>query len=188
MSDLSKIGLNAKIIVEKEDADFEDGFILDQIPRANTKIRHSFPIGLTVSKKPALKTVENFVGMNVKDLEFISKHKGFVTKAIRVASQLPKDYCIAQFPQCGEPINTHVEAYISDGEKPYYIVPNFVGQNASNIQDELLKNGLRVDMYHKTDVDDGHVCRRCSILEQKPMAGSIVDTSNKFKMQLLVGI
>ncbi|MCK4264993.1 PASTA domain-containing protein [Candidatus Babeliales bacterium] len=187
ISTLSDLGVNVRFLKEKEDACLEEGIILDQLPKAGAKLRANYPVKIIVSKKPEPKKAPAFVGKTINNIKNEAQKHELGLKVYSVHSFDPIRTCVAQSPNPGSHVLRDIVVYISDGISFLSIFPDLIGEFASEAQDFLLGNGIRTELFHKDPVGDNHFCIKCRILEQKPMAGSIIDINKKPRVQLLVG-
>ncbi len=186
VSILSKQGLNIKLLEEKEENNIKEGIILEQYPKGGSMIRPSASVHIIVSKTSDSKSMPNFIGLDEKAIEELAKMHSIRVKVHKMASNYKKGLCFVQSPIHGKPVIDKANLYISSGSKKLQIVPDFVGFNLLEAQEALINKNIRVDIYHKNVVEDGHSCRDCRVVEQKPMAGSILDITKNFQVQFLV--
>jgi len=79
--------------------------------------------------------------------------------------------------------------YLSLGKNSLFIFPNFQDQSLGEVKAFLEKEGIKVEVFHtKQKLDDHNYqsnndYQRCFIVDQKPMAGSIVDLSKTLYVQ-----
>lgn len=180
-------GLNLRLLREQEDFDLPEGIVLSQIPKPHQKIRPNQHIFITVSKRPHQLCAISIVGKKEDETNEAGKQSGIIVKTYRVPSIYPKGTCVAQSPQEGqEVVRKRLIAYLSSGKSNMAIFPNLKGRPAEEVKEFLSGEGVSVEEV---------ICKLCNknqngllmVLDQKPMAGSIVDMSKPLFVQLQVG-
>lgn len=181
---LSSCGLNLRLAREKEDTDLPEGTILEQIPSSVEPIRLNQTIFVTISKKPKPELTPDFLGMTYKDILIKSRKLNIQPIITWLQSNCPKESCISQFPWPGQSMQQKdLVIYLSLGGCNMFIVPNLKGQMLSKVEEALNKYNISLDIVGK---DNLRLETNRTIVDQKPMFGSIIDLNKKLHMQLLV--
>jgi beta-lactam-binding protein with PASTA domain len=184
---LSNKGLSLRLLREQEDADLPQGVVLDQIPKPKQKIRPSQNIFVTISKKPKQALTPDFLGNNQKDITKGCLKKSIQSKLFWIKSFYPTNTCIAQYPQPGQALDGNkVTVYVSQGSEQLFVVPDLKHCLASDVLKYFDGENIMIDVFHIQQIEDGHVCFDCKVVDQKPMPGSIVDLSKMLHMQIQV--
>lgn len=186
LKSLSAVGLQGSIIAEHDDADLPAGTVIEQRPRAGTVARRARPIYLTITRLPEPLRAPSCVGKTKEVIE------GLIEKPVRVKYHeleaiTPRGICLAQCPAAGEPLDERVvHVYLSAGLTSIRMFPDVRGLAVADVVPFLKSHGMTVQLYHKEIIADGHECTACTIHEQKPLAGTIVDLSKPMVVQLQV--
>lgn len=183
---LSDHTLNVRIISQKEDNDVPPGTILSQIPSPCFKIRPHQSVFLVISKKAPPKKAPLLLQKERKVAEKIIAELGMPLKAYYVPSHHPYDVCIGQIPNPEEPLpDNRITAYFSSGSstKPV-ILPNFKEHPLNQVTSFLTENGIKYHIFHAKPLAPGHDCKHCQAIDQKPLAGSLIDLKKPLTIQL----
>jgi beta-lactam-binding protein with PASTA domain len=187
LSLLSACNLTTKIREEKEDDDIPAGTIIDQRPTYKQKIKPHQTVYLVVSKTSKKAAAPLLLGKNVTDIASELKNNGLSHKNYPVPSAHPHDICIAQLPIAGEPLyEKKVITYTSAPTKQPIIFPDLTRHPAAECIAFLEKHGLNPTISHTQEPAKHHVCSYCTIIDQKPLAGSIVPFDSTLLVQLLI--
>jgi beta-lactam-binding protein with PASTA domain len=182
----SDTSLNIRLLNEKE-SDFPEGIILDQTPSPGKEIRPNANVFVIVSKKSKKLQTPDFVGMKVGDVLHNSVGCGLSTKVFRLKSLYPFGECFAQHPYPGdEVLESNIVSYVSSGLDSFRVVPSFTGVRIRDVQSKLENDTVQIEIVHNFSISEKHKCKKCLVVEQCPMEGSIIDSSKKLYLQLLV--
>jgi beta-lactam-binding protein with PASTA domain len=185
---LSKQRLGVRLVREQEDSSIPEGTIMDQIPRSNNKIRPNQNIFVTISKKPSLFLAPTFLGCNIKDIQAKSFKGDIDLLGIHCFGEYSANICFAQYPKPGQLLSRKfIVAYVSRGSFPLYIVPNFKGLSVSQVKDFLRLEDGQLEIVHLQEVLNSHTCVNCYVIDQRPIAGSIISLDKPFQIQVQVG-
>lgn len=184
---LSGINLNVRIIQEKEDNDLPEGTILSQSPAAHQKIKTNQTMFCVISRQSQTKTAPNFINKTFDTINDLLKKERIRAKIYEVPGAQQKGYCIAQFPQAGQSLQQRsITLYSSDGNKKAVLFPSLIGRSLAEVQEFLTLQAITPSIFHQTPVDKNHQCSSCRIIEQKPLPGSIIDSTKSLRVQLQV--
>ncbi len=187
MNILSDKGLSLRLLKELEDPDLPPGTILDQIPKPRQKVKPNRHLLVTVSRKPKPILAPDFLGQDQKSIAKLSAKMGVQTKVFWLKSYYPIKTCIAQFPYAGqEVVNRKFVTYLSAGGQNLYVVPNFKGCKIEHLKESFEKENVELEIFHIQRVVDRHVCKKCIVVDQKPMSGSIIDLGKTLHIQVQV--
>ncbi len=190
----SLVGLNIRIIREKEDLELGSGVVLDQIPSSGQMIKPNQHIFLTISKLPKGIVAPSFCGLKNKQILEKSKETRVPVKIFWLESDRPANFSIGQSPEPGISVlknnKNYVSVFLSSGKSDLVVFPSLIGALLKDAKEFLVEEGVRVELIHKNIIDNridsNHKCDKCVITDHKPMPGSIVDKSSKLYVQLQV--
>lgn len=185
---LSDHNLNARILSQKEDEDCIPGTILSQMPAPQRIIRPHQSVFLVLSKKPVTQKAPTLLQKNKQEIEKIAAHQGLSLKEYYFTSNYPENVCIGQLPSGEQPLNERrLTVYLSNGSsKKPVLLPSFKKRPLSEVTSFLTEHGIKFHTIHAKPVEPNHVCTNCIILDQKPLAGSLVDLCKPLTIQLYV--
>lgn len=175
---LSADKLNVRILAEKEDPDSPEGIIISQTPGHGKKIKPHQSIFLVITRKPPKPKTPALGGLPIEDARAKVAQSRIVLDVYQAESSYPKDTCIAQDHVAGDELEQKsMSIYVSTGTTPLRIVPDLIGKRADEITRFFKPFGVKVEFIHQgaDGTDKEHVCAQCTIVEQRPLAGSIVD-------------
>ncbi len=185
---LSAHNLNPRLLGQNEEPELPEGTILRQTPYPKQKIKSHQSIFLVVSKKPPTKQAPHCVNKSVDEINHL------IPKTIRIDShQVPSTYpinrCFAQFPAPSEALdNNQLTLYISAGNNKPIIWPDFTHKEIQEVTNFLQKYQIKPHVIHYHPPKPNHVCKTCHIIEQRPLAGSLIslDNTKNISVQLRV--
>ncbi|MGE0207251.1 MAG: PASTA domain-containing protein [Candidatus Babeliales bacterium] len=182
---LSDANLNIRILGQKEDKDLPDGTVMSQIPSPGQKIKPGQTIFCTLSYKKDAEKTPNLEGKTVKNAEEIVREKGLFLKKIFLATDYPKEHCFAQSPAANSLLEQKtITAYFAAKGSNIVIFPNFKKSKVTEVLAFLQPYGLEPIIFHRFAAQQGHQCIHCTVIDQKPLPGSLVDLNQPFNIQL----
>jgi beta-lactam-binding protein with PASTA domain len=182
---LSRNNLSVRLLHEQEDAVLPAGTIIDQIPKPYQKVKPNQNVFVTISKRESLMQVPDFYGHQHDEVAATAKKRGIDLHAFFVVSNLPKGRCIAQQPQAGTVFERNrMMAYFSAGQTSLCVLPSFKEQPVKEVEEFLKFNNIQLEVLHDRAVSSDHQCTSCRVVDQRPMAGSIIDTTRKITVQI----
>lgn len=178
----SKVGLNLRFLREKVDSELEAGLILEQSPKPHQKVKPNQHIFLTISRRPKGIETPKLLATNHKSIIDECRKLGIPVKLFWVKSNYPKNFCIAQYPNHGQKLSKkRLIAYISHGRNDLVVFPDLTNKRTKDVKEFLKKEGIELECIPKYDDNE-----RTVVIDQKPVAGSIVDKSRKLYVQVQV--
>ena len=185
---LAQKNLGLRILQAKEDPLLPEGTIILQLPLPHQLMRPHQCIFVTISKKPQPDRAPDFLGKNHHQITVDASDTQLALKCIWLKSSYPQGTCFAQYPAPGDTVtNRKIISYLSSGKDPLYIIPNLKGLPCGPVQEHLTKQKIQVELYDSTSTlcnpDDSTDLK---IVNQSPLAGTIVDLSKELCMQLQV--
>ncbi|MBU1007880.1 PASTA domain-containing protein [Candidatus Dependentiae bacterium] len=182
----SAAGLNIRLLREQEDPDMAEGVVLEQAPKAHRLVKSNQYFFVTLSKHSPSIVAPNVLHQKHEFLSKQAKKLGVRTKTCWVKSCYPKGVCIAQSPQPGAELKSRsMMTYLSLGNGALFVFPKLCGMLVGDVLEFLEGEGIKAEVVHFKRVGSAHSCGNCRVLDQKPMAGTIVD--KKLYVQLQVG-
>lgn len=187
LSILSQHNLNPRILHEQVDDDVPAGTILGQTPLAGQKIKPYQQLFLTVSKKSEKTMAPLLTGKSYEKVLEQLQSAHIKHKMYELASKKPTGTIIGQVPTAGTPLehNTMV-LYVSKGNNKPILCPQFTGRSIKEITQFLEAYNIVPELYHAHPIPSGHVCTHCVVINQQPLAGSILDLQQGLLVQLKV--
>ena len=180
---LSNKGLNLRLVRQEERTDLPDGYVLEQVPNPTRTIRPNQHVFVTVARRPASLHVPDLVGLSEVEVTAWAAKHDIALQLHSLPSSVSKGQCAAHVPAAKQTIGGQpLIVYISRGSDKRVVVPDLVGLSIGNARSALKAVHASVDVVHQQHID--HKCTSCTVHEQKPMAGSIVDLSQKLHVQL----
>ena len=172
---LSACNLNPRILTQKEEPDLPVGTIVSQSPGAGKIIKANQSVFLVISRKPGKIKVPVLVGKTVNDIEQMAEKEALQLKQYQLMSNYPAGRCFGQSPVAGGTLDEKkIMAYISAGNNVPVLMPDLKGKAVTSVLEFLESHGCAVQVSHNAPCDEAHVCSDCIIIDQRPMAGSLV--------------
>jgi len=178
--------LQAQIIAEKEEADLPDGLVLDQMPHPQQQIKISQPLYLTIARKPPHARAPNLLGMTKETAVQEAQSQAIRIKFHELESNYPVGYCFGHYPVAGEPLEDEaLDVYVSAGITTTRIFPSCKDMPVQDVESFCKKLGMTVHIFHAHKIAEDHECA-CTVREQKPLAGTLIDLKKPLIVQLIV--
>jgi beta-lactam-binding protein with PASTA domain len=179
---LSESNLNMRLLQYKEDATLAPGTIISQIPQAGQQIKPQQSLFLTVSRHALAGTAPNLLDQRLDSSDYLALTYDIKQIVFRVPSNYPQNYCVAQIPAAGELLeDKSMIVYTADSSAQKIIWPDFVGKRVHDVRDFLQAHDIAVEIIHTYQQPDGHGCENCVVLDQRPLAGSLISLEGKNK-------
>jgi beta-lactam-binding protein with PASTA domain len=185
---LSDNNLNARVLSQKEDNDLLPGTILSQMPAAHRTIRPHQSVFFVVSKKSPQKLAPNFQQKNKELIEKIARDQILSLKMHYLPSNFPENTCIGQIPNADHALaDTRMTLYLSGNSrnKPV-ILPSFKKRPMHEVEPFLTEHSIKSSTIHAKPIEPQHICKNCVVIDQKPLAGSLIDLKKVPNIQLYV--
>ena len=185
---VSDNNLSMSVFAEKDDAILPEGTVLNQVPSPNQKVRPHQNIFVTIAKKPKPHQAPHFLGQKNTEIAAYASQNKKTIKSIALSSRQTRHVCIAQIPEPGKDIgNEKVVVYLSAGQSTLYIVPDFKGALLGRCQECLKTLAINSEVFTPNNEVLSEQDGTCwIIIDQKPMAGSLVDLGKPLYVQLQV--
>lgn len=181
---LSQHTLYPRILREKEDSDIPAGTILSQTPAPLTQIKSQQSVFLVISKPTPVPRAPNCINVSKKAILSAAQARNIRVKTYSLPSIYPIDHCFAQYPSANQPIvdNTMI-VYLSAGNRKPILLPNFKQLTVHEAQEHLDKHPITLHTTHTTPTPH-HNCSSCIIVDQRPLAGSLIILDDAKPLQL----
>jgi len=186
---LSANNLNVRIVCHKNEPDLPEGTILSQTPSPGKAIKENQALYLVIAQKPAPLQIPHLQGKNIETATKLIENQSLHPKFYPLPSDGSHGECIAQFPMPGiTSIDSTVIVYLGQPSKPV-IMPNLKNKSVDEVLSFLNLHGINPTILHAQQIQPGHQCNNCRILDQRPLAGSLVTLSSEkpLSVQLQIG-
>ncbi len=184
---LSDHNLNPRILAYKKEADLPSDTILSQSPAAGQKIKPHQSVFLVISQKPPQPKAPDCIGKSLSTLMQTFTPLNIKPKIYRIPSNYPQNTCIAQLPTAEKPIkNNTIIVYISAGNTKPIVWPHFSKKRVPDVVAFLASYNIEPEIIHANSVNEKHTCEHCYVINQRPLAGSLIalDTINQMHVQI----
>jgi beta-lactam-binding protein with PASTA domain len=182
--------LNIRIIGYKDEPDLLEGTILSQKPAAGKAIKKNQALYLVISRKPTAYITPNLYNKTAVDIAKLFENQSLQLKIYPIASTAPLNQCIAQWPLPGmELTDKTIIIYTAQPSATPLIMPNLKGRSVEDIVSFLSLHGITPTVLHSLHIDASHQCNNCTVLDQRPLPGSLVinNSQKPLAVQLQVG-
>lgn len=184
---LSEHNLNLRIIAQKEDADLPEGTIISQTPAKQQMVKPQQSIFCVVSSQAQSTHAPYLLNNSINQAHELLKKEKIRNKSYWLASKYPEGTCVAQIPSAQEPLQQQsMVTYFSTGNKKTVLFPSLKGEPVDDVIEFLDKYNTKPSIQHTRSVDANHQCINCIVVDQKPLAGSLIDLSKPLRIQLEV--
>lgn len=184
---LSAEKLGLRIIGTKIDNDLPDGTIISQQPSAQQAVRTGQTVLCVISQHPPQEVAADYRGLSREMIAQELTKKGYQQKYVYLKSAAPHDQCVGQFPHPGKSLDQRtMTLYLAEQQEQLVIMPDCTGLFVENAERFFADRNLTTNIVHNNLIDDHHTCNRCTIIEQRPLAGSIIDLAGNQVIQLYV--
>lgn len=171
---LSCHNLNARILTEKEETDISPGTILSQNPAPQQKIKPQQSVYLVIAKKAHAAIAPELTGCIESEARKRAENLGIRLKTYAIESQHPQEYCIAQSPAPGSELAEKLMIlYVSASTVPMRIFPDLRGLQIADVHNFLEKYTMQLVIMPIHDSISERPAG--TVLDQKPLAGSLID-------------
>ena len=179
---LSDHNLYPQLLLQKEEPDLPDGTILSQNPIAGSMIKSHQTIYFIVSTQPQPIIADTILNKEIEQAKKIFAKRNMALRTYYLQSSKPKNYCIAQLPQPGNPIKEHTMiAYVSRGNSKPVICPSFIGKNLQHTIEFLKSYNITPEITH---FKNQKICPNTAHnTDQRPRPGSLI-YFNQLNIQL----
>lgn len=183
---LSAQNLNMQLLSYKEDQQVKPGTVISQNPSPLSSIRPQQTVFLVVAAAPQKAAIGDYTGKNYETVAQELTEQNIFYKKYYVPSSLPQNTCIAQLPQAGQELTSKPLILYTAVTAAPVIVPSFIEKSVLEVSAHLQQEHIPFTIFHAFPVSSDHVCTHCTIVAQKPLAGSSLTKNNPPTFQLHV--
>lgn len=184
---LAQHNLNVRILTEKEESDILPTTVLQQKPAPGKKIKDNQPVFLVISKKPVPVCAPVCTGKQIQEVQKMLENARIKAKIYELPALAPTGICIGQSPCAGTPLEQKkLIIYVSSSEKKQLLFPDLKQSTVAQVQEFLALYKPQIKIIHTHPIEQNHICTTCIIVDQKPLAGSIMKEQTGFIVQLQV--
>ncbi len=185
---LSNNNLNARVLTQKEDDDLPVGTILGQTPYANQRIKAGQSVFLVISKKSVVPQMPSFLHKSPNEISSMLEQSQLITKQYTIECESPANLCIAQHPKPGASGDKINILYICVGQSPIVLLPSLKNRSCSQTVEFFKQYNIPCSIIHAQKIPADHTCKNCMVIDQKPMAGSLINLKQPITIQLYAHI
>ena len=188
ISTLSAENLNVRLLSFKEDEKVKEGIVLSQNPTPASSIRPQQTVFLIVSCKKMRPKTPACCGKHYETLKSELADQEISHKVHYVPSNHPSGSCIAQIPEAETDLPTQpLVLYVSQKvDTSLVLLPSFKERSVPEVIHFLNDSKIPFSLFHAHFIEADHSCTSCTVIEQKPLAGSFIDIRNPPTVQLKV--
>lgn len=183
---LSNLDLNLAKVNELYSEQFENGVVINQIPRAGETIKKGRDVYLTISKGVAQVDVPNLIGQNIRNARFLIKNQGLEVGFISYINdeRYGVDTVIAQTPLPNSKANygKTIDLVVSSGSVYQVKVPYLEGLNLENALNLLRESELDVGTI---TYSENQTYLPNTVLHQGISAGELVNKGTKIDLTVV---
>lgn len=184
---LSRHNLNARIMHIKEDADVDEGTILEHRPYPQQKVKAQQPVFLVISTKPACIETPNYSLLSELEIHKKAHSLGVKPKIYTLPFQTIAGTCIAQAPAHGTQLSQDKSmlVYVSQGITSMRLFPSLRGRSLEDVCRFCDEHSFRYQIVYPELFE--HEARvEYTVIDQRPFAGSFIDYRNPPFIQVQV--
>lgn len=186
---LAQYNLNSRLITLKVDPLLAEGTIISQTPQAGQKIKPNQTVFVVASTLPEKNHAPNVILKPLSEIEPDLVAKGIRIKNYAIPSHHHVDVCVSQWPEPGVALeNNKMIIYTAISNNKPVLLPNLKNKTVPEVIEFLTTNSMVAAILHSNVMEESHTCEHCSIIDQRPLAGSIItlDTKKPLRIQLQV--
>lgn len=147
-TNIENLGLKFEISSEQYNSQYEEGYVISQIPSAQEIVKEGYIVKLIVSKGAQLVKVPTLTNKKLEDIDLFLENSSLNTGNIDYEySTLPIGIVISQSPEPGVkvPRDSEVNVVVSQGqEMKVVLMPNVVGEEIEKAKNTIETSGLVV--------------------------------------------
>lgn len=178
--------LNIKILTHVTDKDIPDGTIVSQSPQAGKPIKQQQSVYVIVAKHPPVQTAPPLVGKHQDAIAQELTGQEIPYKIYPAPGTAPAGECISQHPAPGTPLGPEgIIIYCAQQRTKPVIMPDLINRPLAEVQEFLLLYGITPTVFHSQERTGKQRSPVPIVIDQKPLAGSIIILDEKTNIQLL---
>jgi len=185
---LTAVQLHGYILGEREDGDLAPGTIVEQSPQAGTTVKAHQSVGLLVTKRQAEPCAPLYSGRQRAEIIAQSAQEGWRVREHWIEHSAPQGCCIAQYPLAGQPSSDRlIHVYFARGSNAIRVMPDFRGRSVKAVQEAIsVFEGVVMVLHQEALLPASHSCETCVVIEQKPLAGTLIVMNKGVRVHVLV--
>lgn len=177
--------INIRILSEKESAHIPAGIILNQKPSPGRIIKAHQSIFITTTKSPPDIIAPLLLHKPQASIEKICHDMNLKLKTYEIEHASPSYSCITQLPQANKIIHDKkIIAYCAKEKQNMYLMPDFTGQELTDVMNFLKEYTDRISLFHGTQKIAIYSGQKATVISQKPLAGSLISIKSPLNIQL----
>jgi len=150
-------GLSVSVIKYERRNDVPYNHITVQKPQADISIRKGRVVYVIVSEGPELIKLPNIIGKSMEEAEkVLGEMNVSIEKVIQVPNDRKKGKVLVQIPKEGESVikgKQGVTIFIGMSEAHYYVMPEVVSSNITEMIFEMEKKGIKHKLSYVDNID-----------------------------------
>ena len=187
VKETSPYQVGIRIISEKENQNIPAGTIINQKPLPGRSIKTHQSIYVVTTRKAPDVTAPDLRTLSTQHIEKKCEELGLKYKIYPIDFSAPVQSCIAQLPNKGDIVHDKKMIFYTAQEKPnMYLMPNLINYNVQEVIAALQHNIKKLTIYQGKQKLHPPYKDNLRIIQQKPIAGSIISLDNPLHIQLEV--
>ncbi len=160
----------------KTDTDLPSGTIMSQIPAAGKSIKENQTLYITITQKPVAFVMPDLYNKNETDISnLLSTTQAKLHKFYLEYDQTP-GICIAQYPETMTVSPKEIFVYMNKESQKLVIMPDLKDKPLHEVLSFLTLYNITP---HVLSMSPDHRCDTCIIIDQRPLAGTIINVHEK---------
>jgi serine/threonine-protein kinase len=177
-------GLELTVVGERHSDDIPQGYIIEQDPEPEEKLKEGRVIRVIVSAGRRMEFVPELRNKSLRQAELLLESSGLRKgRIVRIFSPLDgQNNIVSTFPPAGEsvPHGSRIDILICmRGEPRKYHMPNLIGMDLPFVRDRLAKLGFQIGRVVSRRVSDKFPN---TILDQHPEPGSCIEEGETIEL------
>jgi beta-lactam-binding protein with PASTA domain len=187
---LSTYTLNARVLAYKNEPDIAPGTILSQTPPAGRTVKPHQSIFLILAQEPEKSVMPSAVQRRITEINTELSSQGIAPLIYYLPHPWPPDTCFAQWPVAGDIVSKTSKPilYVSATEQKSIVWPSYIGLAVQPVVDFLKRKNIIPDIVHTDHNADSIIYTGYHIVDQRPLAGSLIDITKPEKLSVQLRI
>ncbi len=156
---ITDLGLQFEVEDRVHNSDYEEGEVITQNIKPDSKVKEIFPIKVIVSLGEKLVEVPSIINEHSNESSIIIREAGLEEGEItyEFSEQIPWGLVIRQDPEAGEEVSegTEISYVVSKGpEVEYLLMPNLIGLSREEAENTILSKGFSIGTVSERSNDE----------------------------------
>jgi len=156
---ITDLGLQFEVEDRVHNSDYEEGEVITQNIKPDSKVKEIFPIKVIVSLGEKLVEVPSIINEHSNESSIIIREAGLEEGEItyEFSDQIPWGLVIRQDPEAGEEVSegTEISYVVSKGpEVEYLLMPNLIGLSREEAENTILSKGFSIGTVSERSNDE----------------------------------